>query len=226
MKRVLLLLAVWLTSSSQAALIYNNTTPVPLGAYHNLDAGATMLDDVLIPLARMSGNNQLIVRRVTFQLFSPVGGTYNVMPVYADGSIVNNALTPVLPPISLTNQVVTMDPNQTKLVTIGNGTDPLFTVNTIQPGAAPFQAFFFGLRFVSPSAYIGWVHANGPDANVNAFYGYYGPGDSRNGEKQTAGFQASFYIEMNGDPVPEPQSVLAVGLGTLLVLSKRFRRRP
>jgi hypothetical protein len=210
-------------ASLHAALLYDNTTPVPLGAYHNLDANATMLDDVFIPLARLGGANGVIVRRVQFQVFSPTGGAYNVTPYFADGTIVNNALRPALPPTALANQMVNMTANEMKVVTIGDGVNELFRVNAIQPGISPYKAFFFGLKFYSSHANIGWVHANGPDFNINAFYGYYGPGDTRNGEKATATFQASFYLKIDGEPVPEPLTLTAMGTGLLVIAWRRKR---
>ncbi len=214
--------------SARADLLYENVNPDALNSFGNVDANAVMLDDVLIPTFRTQGMTRIDVKRVEVKLFSPLPGTHTVRAWFSPAfRTQNNTSAPTFPPTFIGSKTVTAGArNVTTLLAFGNGTDTLFSTDLLLGFYQnnPYMTFYFGLSFSAPLTEIGWYTADGPDANANSFFKYYGPNDPRNGITGFAGHSRnSFYIKLEGVPVPEPASALLLGVFALAGLRGRKR---
>jgi hypothetical protein len=205
-------------SFATCAVLYTNTTVDPFAAYGNLDPNVVMLDDVLIPPARVGDQPKVAIRKATVELWTRVAGTYQVKAWAAVGGF-NQAgnLVPMLPPTQVGTASVVSNGFGKRNVDFGNGTTAFFDVflRNVSAQGTPYKMFFFGLSFDAPLDKIGWSLADGPDFNLNGFYGYYGPNSPQNGFKTYAdGLKASFNLKLEGYPVPsaQPGFVLLMGL--------------
>lgn len=219
--------ALSLSLSTQAALLYANIRDTTIPSFGNLDEGVVMLDDVAIPVDRLNGPYRIIVKKVSFDVYAPVAGVSRCFLSYTKAERVNNVVGVTLPPTPLTALNITSRANQRQRISIGNGVNPLFSIDLLPVTALgkSYGLFYFGLAFNRPLNNIGWVTAEGPDYNDNSFYGYYGNGDRRNGLKRFyGGVQASFNLEIEGDPVPEPATWVTL-LALCGMCAKRRARR-
>lgn len=224
-RAVLIFVPLGMLSLARAQVIYDLTQPSPPVAFANTDPGVVMFDDVLIPLDRLGGQTTLSVKKATTLIYVPIAGTYRVTAWAAKGRITNGMLQPD-GIVQLQSQPFTFpDSNTLYSITVGNGTTEAFSVPLLPftfEGNS-FRMFFYGLSFDQPLQNVGWTLANGPDTNLDGFYAYYGAGSSQNGARILSGFRASFNLKVEGAPVPEPASALALVLG--IAGSRRRRKR-
>ncbi|MEN3337614.1 MAG: hypothetical protein V7647_1290 [Acidobacteriota bacterium] len=203
-----------------AAPLYSNTQDTRTttgvgGTNHNV-----LVDDVLVPAERNPRNRPLAITAVTM-LVSGVPGEAATLslwhyPVLSDGSpgfgreLIDTA------------RVVFPSPLPFLRASFGNGSSPLFTVRpdfVVEPG---FGLFSLGL---GSSRVVGWQWADGPDVNRATAYNH-NLGVDRIFLNKSPGppFPAhdSYFLEVQGSPVPEPATMYLVAAG---LLSGLFMRR-
>lgn len=227
MKRLFLMAFFGLIASlSRAALLYDLSLPNPPIAYANLGPNVTMMDDVLIPASRLNGAPRISATKLETKIYVARPGTYTFKTWIAKGRISGGVLQPEFPLTQLTTNTFTaQNANQIYPFTIGDGTRQIFSLPLLpfEFEGSSYGMFFFGMSFSNPLSDIGWVLADRPDTNLNGFYGYYGPGDSRNGPIYLDGYRSSFNLKLTGEPVPEP-SILAAALLAPILMRRRTRR--
>lgn len=233
--------------TTQAGLRFNpgvGGNPVGTGLQTDIT-----FDDIPIPLAVLgAGNTALEVTRVTVGIrrtgtdFVAPSGPQGAAPASDFNLFYTTATTTVVapdtnidtPPIFVATQSLPARTEAgfvTELVTFGDGVTPLFTVplnfTILQsaPGAEDFGTFMIGLQIsdTTGNALNGWRTTTGPSANAAGIFWLYDT-DVANPEI-AAGFGAagpsSFFIEVEGTPIPEPSSLALLGVGCMVL----FRRR-
>ena len=199
--------------------IYDNT--ILSGAATGLTGSqrTIQIDDVLVPSSRDPLNLPLAINSITVDLQAGPGqsGMFSlyVFPVQSDG-------TPAPNPVLIDTASVTFT-SPFQLVTFGTGSGPLFTVDpdfSAQPG---FGLIYIGLEASAIPA-ANWLWANGPDANLpTAYLDNVTAGQIFLNTSPGPPFppNVSFYVKVDGAPVPEPASILLLAtamfvLGVLL----------
>jgi len=213
------------------AVIYQNTTET--GSRYAPAAPTTgpllnvTFDDIPIPLANIGGATTVDVTKVTVGIrragtgSAPPGAPCDISAYWATATTeVTDPDTELDQPINLIGSVSLPAPTAagftTELVTFGDGTTTLFTVDlndtVITGGGGPFGTFLLGLT-ITPGASTpnGWRLTNGPDANADVFWDL----DQNTGEENAFFFGAPpaplaiFYAVIEGaaavgDPCQQP----------------------
>jgi hypothetical protein len=214
---------VLLTASATfSSTIYNNT--ILSGAVSGLISSdrTIQIDDVLVPSLRDPAHLALAVNSITFDFSGAIGQSTQfslyLFPVKSDGTPDPNFT------LIGTTSVVFTSPFQ--LVTFGNGSGKLFTVNpnfTVQTG---FGLFYIGVAATSNFPGAGWAWANGPDANLpTAYLDNLTAGQiflNTSGPPFPPNF--SFYMKIDASPVPEPSALVMLGTGLVGVLGAARRK--
>jgi hypothetical protein len=207
---------VLLPMTALGSTIYDNT--MLSGAATGLTGSqrTIQIDDILVPSSRDPLNLPLAINSITVDLQAAPGqnGVFSlyVFPVQSDG-------TPAPNPVLIDTAFVTFT-SPFQLVTFGNGSGPLFTVDpdfSAQPG---FGLFYIGLEASAIPA-ANWLWANGPDANLpTAYLDNVTAGQIFLNTSPGPPFppNVSFYVKVD---VPEPPSILLLAtamfvLGVLL----------
>jgi hypothetical protein len=186
--------------------LYSNTTLTnaitgigPVGSSLGI-----VIDDVLVPVARDPAGLPLDLTQITVGVggapTAPPGGaiTFSLwtFPVLPDGS-------PGLPQQSIGTQDQTFVTGPFQNLAFGDGTSTLATVQPNLTAVPGYGLFYIGL---SASATAGWSWANGPDFNLPTAYFYNGSTNTIYLDTPAPGFPSneSFYLQIEGTPVPEP----------------------
>jgi hypothetical protein len=215
--------------SAQVAVgdtIYNNT--VLTNTITGLESSQSLIqiDDVLVPSSRNPYGLPLSITSITVDLSGYPGATGPV-DIYFFPVLSNGTPNPNFTLIDSMSVTFTGPP---QLVTFGDGSDTLITVDpnfTQQPG---FGLFYIGLSAKTGGG-VGWLWANGPDYNLPTAYL-----DNLSADQIFLNTSPgppfppndSFYLDIGGSPVPEPSSLLLLIsgiLGAVSVVSRRGRRR-
>ncbi len=210
-----------LPTTALSGTIYNNT--VLSGPATGLTGSdrTIQIDDVLVPSSRDSFHLPLAINSITLDLSAAPGqsGRFSIylFPVKSDG-------TPAPNPVLLDTALVTFT-SPFQLVTFGNASMTLVTVApgfTVQPG---FGLFYIGLEASSIPA-ADWLWANGPDANVpTAYLDNISAGQIFLNTSPGPPFppNVSFYMKIDGTPVPEPASIVLIGTAMFVLSILRYR---
>src|SRR6266851_2356505 len=200
--------------------IYNNT--VLSGPATGLTGSdrTIQIDDVLVPSSRDPSHLPLAIKSITVDLSATPGqsGRFSIysFAVKSDG-------TPAPNPVLLDTMFVTFT-SPFQLVTFGSGSGTLFTVNPdfiVQPG---FGLFYIGLEASSILA-ADWLWANGPDANLpTAYLDNITAGQIFLNTSPGPPFppNVSFYMQLDGAPVPEPASIMLFGTAMFVLSALRY----
>ncbi len=226
------------TGSLDAAVLYSHTTET--GSRFNPGTGGDPLgvgvqqdvtfDDIPIPNARLAGLTSVDITKITVGIRR--AGTAPATDINLFFATATTIVTPPDTELDLPYSpvgTVSLLPRSTtsfitELVTFGNGTDTLFNVplnTTILPG---FGTFMLGLQFSNADNLNGWRLTSGPDTNANVMWihdtdltdpeGSFNFGAPPNPA-------ASFYIVIEGNPVPEPASLSLLCVIGLLAARRR-----
>jgi hypothetical protein len=209
-----------LPATAFSGTIYSNT--ILSGAASGLTGGdrTIQIDDVLVPSSRDPSHLPLAIASITVDLSAAPGqsGRFSIhlFPVKPDG-------TPAPNPVLLDTAFVTFT-GPFQLVTFGSGSGTLFTVSpdfTAQPG---FGLFYIGLEATSIPA-ADWLWANGPDANLpTAYLDNITAGQIFLNTSPGPPFppNVSFYMQIEGVPVPEPASIMLFGTAMFVLSALRY----
>src|SRR6266852_4071173 len=200
--------------------IYNNTVLSGPATGLTRSDRTIQIDDVLVPSSRDSFHLPLAITSITLNLSAAPGqsGRFSIylFPVKSDG-------TPAPNPVLLDTALVTFT-SPFQLVTFGNASMTLVTVApdfTVQPG---FGLFYNGLEASSIPA-ADWLWANGPDANVpTAYLDNITAGQIFLNTSPGPPFppNVSFYMQLDGAPVPEPASIMLFGTAMFVLSALRY----
>ncbi|MBK8268009.1 MAG: PEP-CTERM sorting domain-containing protein [Planctomycetes bacterium] len=237
------LLAV--ASSAQAAIVYDAS--IQTGFRTNVgqagfftgataDSARVNFDDVLIPAATLGLNTLLEVTKVTVGIRQVAGApatdvlvswtTFTTTPIAPDSHIDS--------PGSLigTQSLGAAAAAVTSIVTIGDGITPLFTAPlnlSLIPG---FGSFALGVQLSSTSNLNGWRNTTPAVgfANANQAAWMYDPNHTATantevlysfGVPSASVPPSTYYIVIEGTPVPEPTTLSMLAIGGLMLLKRR-----
>ncbi len=198
-------------ATASAGVLYNNT--IPSGPASGFCDDCILIDDVLVPSARDPLSLPVAITEITVGVLGSGNTALSIysFPVAADGAPAPNPMLIDSTTVDLTGAV--------QPVAFGDGSTTLLTVQPnfmIQPG--------FGLLYIGFKANADWVWANGPDANLPTAYLYHQ--DTGAIFLQTSPGppfppDVSFYLSLDGTPIPEPVSAAVLGAAILLLLGVR-----
>ena len=218
MKRlyVILGLSLAMSEATQAALLYSRITESALRANANNagyfgvgDPGSTTrinFDDVPIADSLMGSQRIVEINRVTVGIRRGQGAGENNVRVWAAAMNWNGTLfgSPVL----LGNQVLPARQESgfiTDLVTISNLNARISSSLSFLSG---YKSILIGVQ-LSQDSLAGWRITTGADHNVLDFANLYEPANSTSSPYFMAQTPyTSFYIQLEGQPVPEPFGLL------------------
>jgi len=227
-------LAALASQRADAITLYSNTLPASSGAYFRGPPTVANLDDVQVNNIINLSQQPLAVTQVTFGIMRfPSAGAVDITgwwgtttttsdfpsldaPIHSFGSVSLGAYTG-----SITSVVP---------VTIGNGSTTLFTVNPNFTDSPGFGEFAVGLQFSNNDTGNNWALAEyvpvvSPQ-NLDGAWEYtfatntstaYALEDPDTQEP----FYTAYYLNIQGNVVPEPASSLAVAAAGLALLVPR-----
>ncbi|MGE3108165.1 MAG: hypothetical protein AB7G11_09960 [Phycisphaerales bacterium] len=218
-------------ASTQTGFRYNagqagTTTPA--------DNLRTPYDDVPIPNAILNGATSLDVCRVTVGIRRLTGAPATDVSVYWS-TLTTMVMAPdteidlpsnLIGTVSLPAAAATA----TELVSLGTSGGPtLFNVPLNSTLISGFGTFAIGMNLSSTDPLNGWRITNGPSANANVFW-QHDPNHTGQANDEAAFLfssanppnpPATFFIIVEGTPVPAPGAAALLGLGGLLAARRR-----
>lgn len=226
-------------SAPDAGVLYSNTTETgsrfnpgtggdPLGAGIQQDV---TFDDIPIPNARLFGATAVDVTRVTVGIRR--AGNAPATDVNLFWATATTTVTAPDTELDVPYNVIgtrSLLPRSTSAfiteqVVFGDGTSTLFTAPLNSTLINGFGSFLLGLQFSNGDALNGWRLTSGADANANVMWIYdtdVTPAEGAFNFGAAPNPAATFYIVVEGSPVPEPASLgLLGGVGILAMRRRR-----
>lgn len=219
-----------------SSLLYSNTTQTgsrfnpgtggdPLGSGSQQDI---TFDDIPIPAARLFGADAVDITRITVGIRrAPTAPATDLSLFWATASTLvvapDTELDLPFTPIATTSLAARSDVAFiTELVTFGDGVNTLFTAplnNTLFDG---YGTFLLGLQFSNDHTDNGWRLTSGLDVNGNVMWIFDTDVANPEGSFDFGGSPAAtFYIVVEGNPVPEPTSLTLLAIGGIVALGRR-----
>lgn len=197
------------------------------------DPARTLFDDVPIPIARLGANTSIDVTRVTVGIRRIANAPATDVLLYSS-TLTTTVTAPDTnldtPPVLRGTQSLAAAgaASLTELVVFGDGVNTLFNVPLnfdIFTPANTFGAFALGVSLSNADNNNGWRITSGPDANAQTLFWLYDPGHTAQvndeGAYNFGSVPSSFYIIVEGTPVPEPASLALLALGGLALGRRR-----
>jgi hypothetical protein len=226
-------------TAPDAGVLYSNTTETtsrfnpgtggdPLGSGVQQDV---TFDDIPIPNARLFGATSVNVTRVTVgirRLGNAPATNLNLFWSTATTTVVAPDTELDVPYNVIGTQALAANgaSSVTQQVVFGDGASTLFTAPLNSTLINGFGSFLLGLQFSNGDTLNGWRLTSGADANANVMWIYDTDVAAPEGAFNFGAAPnpaATFYIVVEGSPVPEPASLgLLAGAG---ILSMRRRRK-
>lgn len=221
----------------ESGMLYTNT--IETGSRFNPGTGGDPLgsgtqqditfDDIPIPAARLAGQNAIDVTRITVGIRragnAPATDINLFWSTATTGPTAPNTElnVPFFPVGSQALAARSEAAFITQLVTFGDGVNPLFTASLNDTLFSGHGTFMLGLQFSNGDALNGWRLTNGPDLNANVMWLYDSDVTPETGSFNfgTGGPSATFYITVEGTPIPEPASLSMLACASLLALRRR-----
>lgn len=191
-------------------------------------------DDIPIPAERLGGMTSIEVTRVTVGIRRAGTAPATDINLFWATATTGTSLpdTELDGPGTMFGSVSLAARNEaafiTELVTVGDGVTPLFTVplnmNLVGTNPGDYGTFMIGVQITDTSegTLNGLRLTSGPDGNANVFWLY--DSDLENPERRV-GFAAptlaTFYIIVEGNPVPAPGAAALLALGGLAAARRR-----
>jgi MYXO-CTERM domain-containing protein len=198
------------------------------------DPNRLLFDDVPIANADLGGMTSLDVCRVTVGIRRLANAPATDVNVF--WSTMTTAVTAPdtqldTPPNALGSVSLAAAPAAvTELITFGaSGGPALFTVPLNTDILSGFGTFSIGVGLSDTGGLNGWRMTNGPSANANVFW-LYDPAHTAQANDEGAYLfsntnppnpLASFYIIVEGTPVPAPAGAALLGMTGLLAIRRR-----
>lgn len=196
------------------------------------DPARTLFDDVPIPSSILLGATSLDVCRVT------VGIRRLANAPATDVNIFWSTVTSVVtapdtnldtPPLLLGTASLAANgaASVTELVTFGaSGGPTLFSVGLNSDLITGFGTFAIGVSLSSTDVSNGWRVTSGASANATGLFWLYDPNltaqpNTEGAYSFGATVPSSFYIVVEGNPVPAPGAAMLLGLGGVLAIRRR-----
>lgn len=241
MRRLLIAAALLVTSVASGDTLYSRTTetgfrynPAAPGTTTPADTARMAFDDVPIPNDRLGGQTAIEVTRVTVGIRRLAGApATDVTLLYStlttDVTAPDTNLDLPATQFGIASLAGPVAASTTQLVTIGDGTTPLFTVGLNDTLFSGFGTFAIGVQFSNADNLNGWRITSGADGNANVFW-VYDPNHTSQANDEGAFYfnndnppnpPASFYITVEGRPVPEPTTLLGLTSAALLLRRRR-----
>jgi hypothetical protein len=237
MKKLILgAMALTAVSAANAVILYSSTTQTGTrvnannaGFFGSADLGSQTrinFDDVNISTATMAGNNSLKLNSVTVGIRRGQGALQNDVRVYA--AAMNADGTVAGAPILLGNQVLaqrTAAGFVTELVTISGLTQTIAMQSGFISGGG-FSSLMIGVQLsadTTPGS-SGWRVTSGISPNVGGFANVFETATLTNNPYSFGAAPnppATFYLEVDATPVPEPGTMVAVAAGLGMLARKR-----
>lgn len=218
MKGLLIAMGVVAAVGAQAVVLYSNTTQT--GFRFGGTSGNITFDDVLVPVARNSTGGPMKITSVSVGLRRITGAQAVTADLYWAGINSTPRIESVRHVTTFTRGAL-VGSSVTEVLTVSNA-GGLFYVDPNNSLVTGYSAFAIGLKLTGDTASNGWRMTSGPDANIDAFWDYTNP------TTQTFSYfggtpAATFYINVEGEPVPEPGTIAAIGLGLVGIIARRRR---
>ncbi len=193
-----------------------------------------VFDDIPIPAARLGGMTSVEVTRVTVGIRRAADAPATDINLFWATATTGTTLpdTELDGPGTMFGSVSLEARNDvgfvTELVSVGDGVTPMFTVplnmDLIGTNPGDYGTFMIGVQITDTTAGAlnGLRLTSGPDGNANVFWLY--DSDLPDPERRV-GFAAptlsTFYIIVEGNPVPAPGAAALMALGGLVAARRR-----
>jgi len=225
-------------SAPEAVVLYSNITETasrfnPGTGGDPANSGVQQdvtFDDIPIPNARLFGATSVNVTKVTVgvrRLGNAPATNVNLFWSTATTTVVDPDTELDVPYNAIGTQALVQNgaASVTQQVVFGDGVNTLFTAPLNSTLINGFGSFLLGLQFSNGDTLNGWRLTSGADSNANVMWIYdtdVTPSEGAFNFGAAPNPAATFYVIVEGSPVPEPASLgLLAGVGVLALRRRR-----
>jgi len=203
---------------AQASVLYSNTSLT--GPIIGIGSSG-LFDDVLIPSSLDPKNYAIALTRVTVAVNPPVGTS--VLDLWWTRA--NDDTTPGDTPVLVASSLITASDSLPTLIRFGDGVTPVAIVGVNSTAVTGFQLMYLGL-----TGSASWLYASGPSTHLSTAYVRSTPPPAPGAyfpilPSQVPFDDISFYLDVQGFPIPEPSSVTLMDIGVVCFLFGAAGRR-